>query len=84
MILKHDFSLKEYNGFGVETSTKLFCRVTNSADLQVILADSRFEHAIILGGGTNTLFVRTINKILEAVELLKKIINLLSYQSVQV
>lgn len=62
MILKHDFSLKEYNGFGVETSTKLFCRVTNSTDLQEILADSRFEDAIILGGGTNTLFVRTINK----------------------
>ena len=57
---KYNFSLQEYNTFGVAVSTPLFVEVKSSLALQEILKDEAFKDALILGGGSNVLFVKDL------------------------
>ena len=57
---KNNVSLREYNTFGVAASTPLFVEVKSSLALQEILKDEAFKDALILGGGSNVLFVKDL------------------------
>lgn len=55
-------SLTDYNTFGVTANTPLFVEVTSSIELQEILKDSRFKDALVLGGGSNVLFLNDLSR----------------------
>ena len=55
-------SLKEYNTFGVAASTPLFVEVTSSLTLQEKLKEDAYKDALILGGGSNVLFVEDLSR----------------------
>ena len=50
-------SLKNYNTFGVAATAPLFTEITSSIVLQKVLKTPTFENALILGGGSNMLFL---------------------------
>ncbi len=55
-------SLQEFNTFGVAAATPLFVEVTSSLTLQEKLKEDAFENALILGGGSNVLFVEDLSR----------------------
>ena len=55
-------SLQEYNTFGVAASTPLFVEIKSSLALQEKLKDEAFKDALILGGGSNILFLADLSK----------------------
>lgn len=55
-------SLAKYNTFGVAASTPLFAEANSSIELQEILKDPRFKDALILGGGSNVLFLNDLSR----------------------
>ena len=55
-------SLVEFNTFGVAASTPLFVEVTSSLALQEKLREDAFKDALILGGGSNVLFVENLSR----------------------
>lgn len=60
METKREVSLAPYNTFGVSVNTPLFVEVTSSLALQEVLKNPRFEEALILGGGSNILFLQDL------------------------
>lgn len=56
------FSLAQHNTFGVAAKTPLFVEATSSIALQEILKDPRFKDALILGGGSNVLFLNDLSR----------------------
>jgi UDP-N-acetylmuramate dehydrogenase len=57
MFIKENFSLKSFNTFGINISTKLFASFSNTNELSEILRNKN-EHKLILGGGSNILFTK--------------------------
>lgn len=55
-------SLQEYNTFGVAASTPLFVEIKSSLALQEKLKDEAFKDALILGGGSNILFIADLSR----------------------
>lgn len=62
MIIAHNFSLKDYNTFGLDVSAKTFVSIDNEAALQSFLWHSPHRHdlALLLGGGSNMLLTRPV------------------------
>jgi len=65
MIIQKDASLKELNTFHVEAAAKYFCEVRNINDLELLRTTDQFinEQKLILGGGSNILFVNDFDGI---------------------
>lgn len=57
MEIQKKTSLKNYNTFGVAATTPLFTEAKSSIILQETLKSPLFENALILGGGSNMLFL---------------------------
>lgn len=59
-------SLKPFNTFGVEVSSRLFCRVDSESALQNLLAETNNSASpkLILGGGSNLLFTQDFDGII--------------------
>jgi UDP-N-acetylmuramate dehydrogenase len=57
MQFQQNFSLKFFNTFGINVSTKLFASFSNTNELAEIL-EHKNEHKLILGGGSNILFTK--------------------------
>lgn len=75
MEILHNFSLKNYNTFGIEASAKQFVNVQNIAELKSILEHNKSEKNFILGGGSNMLLTQDINALVIHIDLKgKKII----------
>ena len=55
------FSLKDYNSFGFDTSCNRICFVDNEEDLQKLLPID--DPVFVLGGGSNVLFVKDIERL---------------------
>ena len=55
-------SLQEYNTFGVAASTPHFVEIKSSLTLQEKLKDKTFKDALILGGGSNILFLGDLSR----------------------
>ena len=75
MQIQHNFSLKNYNTFGIEAKAKQFIAVHNLDELQSVLKNHSSEKKFILGGGSNMLLTQDIDALVIHIDLKgKKII----------
>ncbi len=75
MEIQHNFSLKNYNTFGIEAKAKQFVAVHTVAELKTILEETKTEEKFILGGGSNMLLTKDIEALVIHIDLKgKKII----------
>ncbi len=58
--IKKNFSLKNYNTFGVNVHAKYFADIKNEEELRWLLSNPKYKDVkkLILGGGSNILFVK--------------------------
>ncbi len=76
MTIIPNFSLKNYNTFGIEAKAKQFVAVHSIEDLKAILINNKTEKKFILGGGSNMLLTKDIDALVIHVDLKgKKIIS---------
>lgn len=61
MEIEKDFSLKNYNTFGLDAKAKFFVSVTSVDELRQILSRDEFPSKFILGGGSNMLLTTDID-----------------------
>ncbi|MBC5837281.1 UDP-N-acetylmuramate dehydrogenase [Flavobacterium muglaense] len=69
MEIQHNFSLKNYNTFGIEAKASQFASVHSIADLQSILEQNPTEKKFILGGGSNMLLTQDIQALVIHIDL---------------
>jgi len=75
MIIEHNFSLKNYNTFGIEAKARQFIAVHSIDELKVVLQQNQHQKKFILGGGSNMLLTQDIDALVIHVDLKgKKII----------
>jgi UDP-N-acetylmuramate dehydrogenase len=76
MEIHNNFSLKNYNTFGIEAKAKQFVAVHSEAELKIVLEENRLEEKFILGGGSNMLLTKDIEALVIHIDLKgKKIID---------
>jgi UDP-N-acetylmuramate dehydrogenase len=63
MKIESDISLKSLNTFAIDVTAKLFSEVSSEEQLQEIISDQKLksEKKLILGGGSNILFTKSID-----------------------
>ncbi len=69
MEIKSNFSLKNYNTFGIEAKANQFVGVQNVGDLKAVLEQNKSEKKFILGGGSNMLLTKNIEALVIHVDL---------------
>ncbi|WP_310378959.1 UDP-N-acetylmuramate dehydrogenase [Flavobacterium sp.] len=69
MKIQTDFSLKNYNTFGIEASAKQFVAVHSVAELKTILEENKSNKKFILGGGSNMLLTQDIHALVIHIDL---------------
>lgn len=69
MQIQHNFSLKNYNTFGIEAKAKQFVAVHNLDELQAVLKNHSSEKKFILGGGSNMLLTQDIDALVIHIDL---------------
>jgi UDP-N-acetylmuramate dehydrogenase len=75
MEILNNFSLKNYNTFGIEAKAKEFVAVHSVAELKTILEQKQTEKKFVLGGGSNMLLTQDIDALVIHIDLKgKKII----------
>ena len=75
MEIQNNFSLKNYNTFGIEAKAKQFVAVHNVAELKTILEENKNQKKFILGGGSNMLLTKDVEALVIHIDLKgKKII----------
>lgn len=75
MEIQTQFSLKNYNTFGIEAKAKQFVAVHSMKELKTVLEEHPTEKKFILGGGSNMLLTRDIDALVIHIDLKgKKII----------
>ena len=75
MEIQTNFSLKNYNTFGIEASAKQFVAVHNVDELRTVLEQNKSQNKFILGGGSNMLLTKDIEALVIHIDLKgKKII----------
>ncbi|MCM4155909.1 UDP-N-acetylmuramate dehydrogenase [Gramella sp. AN32] len=62
MRILRNFSLKKYNSFGIEARASRFVSVQKIEDLKILLRGSYASEVFILGGGSNMLITKDIQK----------------------
>jgi UDP-N-acetylmuramate dehydrogenase len=75
MEILNNFSLKNYNTFGIESKAKQFIAVHSVPELKSILEQNKNQKKFILGGGSNMLLTKNIEALVIHIDLKgKKII----------
>lgn len=75
MEIQNQFSLKNYNTFGIEAKARQFVAVHSVAELRTILMAHANDEKFILGGGSNMLLTQDVNALVIHIDLKgKKII----------
>jgi UDP-N-acetylmuramate dehydrogenase len=75
MEIQTNFSLQNYNTFGIEAKARAFVAVHNTSELRTILEHYKSTKKFILGGGSNMLLTKDIDALVIHVDLKgKKII----------
>jgi UDP-N-acetylmuramate dehydrogenase len=75
MEILNDFSLKNYNTFGIEAKAEQFVAAQSVPDLKTILEQNKSKKKFILGGGSNMLLTKDIEALVIHIDLKgKKII----------
>ena len=69
MKIQNNFSLKNYNTFGIEAKATQFVAVHNVEELKTILEKNKSQQKFILGGGSNMLLTKDINALVIHVDL---------------
>lgn len=69
MEIVHDFSLKNYNTFGIEAKAKQFVSVHSTAELKTVLIENQSQKKFILGGGSNMLLTQDIDALVIHIDL---------------
>lgn len=69
MEIQNNFSLKNYNTFGIEAKAKQFVSVHNVVDLRTILEQNKSQQKFILGGGSNMLLTKDIDALVIHIDL---------------
>lgn len=64
-----DFSLKNYNTFGIEAKATQFVAVHDLADLKTVLEQNKSQKKFILGGGSNMLLTKDIEALVIHIDL---------------
>ncbi len=76
MQILENFSLKNYNTFGIEAKAKQFVAVHSVNELKNVLQENSNKQKFILGGGSNMLLTQDIDALVIHIDLKgKKIIN---------
>ena len=63
MIVQENVSLKEYNTFGIDVNARFFASVSSVAQLQQLLGDKEYPNPFIIGGGSNMLLTKDVDKL---------------------
>jgi UDP-N-acetylmuramate dehydrogenase len=75
MEIKNNFSLKNYNSFGIEALANQFIAVQTLSELNTVLSENLSRQKFILGGGSNMLLTQDIDALVIHIDLKgKKII----------
>ena len=69
MEIQPQFSLKNYNTFGIEAKAKQFVAVHSITELKTVLAQNQNEKKFILGGGSNMLLTQDIDALVIHIDL---------------
>jgi UDP-N-acetylmuramate dehydrogenase len=69
MEIKTQFSLKNYNTFGIEAKAKQFVAAHSVSDLKTILQEHPNDKKFILGGGSNMLLTQDIDALVIHIDL---------------
>lgn len=69
MEILNDFSLKNYNTFGIEAKAEQFVAVHTVAELKTILKQNKNQKKFILGGGSNMLLTKNIEALVIHIDL---------------
>lgn len=69
MEIQNNFSLKNYNTFGIEASAKQFVAVHNVSELKAVLEQNKSKKKFILGGGSNMLLTKDIDALVIHIDL---------------
>ena len=69
MEIQTNFSLKNYNTFGIEAKATQFIAVHNVAELTTILDQNKSQQKFILGGGSNMLLTKDIEALVIHIDL---------------
>jgi UDP-N-acetylmuramate dehydrogenase len=69
MEIHSNFSLKNYNTFGIEAKAKKFVAVHSIAELTSVLEQNKSETTFILGGGSNMLLTQDIEALVIHIDL---------------
>jgi UDP-N-acetylmuramate dehydrogenase len=69
MEIQANFSLKNYNTFGIEAKAKQFVAVHSIAELKTVLEEHKNEKKFILGGGSNMLLTKDIDALVIHIDL---------------
>ena len=64
-MIESNVSLKKFNTFGIDVSSKLFSQVENEDQVRNVIQSSEFRNntSLILGGGSNLLFTKNFDGI---------------------
>ena len=69
MTIQNNFSLKNYNTFGIDAKAKQFVAVHSTQDLKTILQQNQSEPKFILGGGSNMLLTQDVQALVIHIDL---------------
>ena len=69
MAILNDFSLKNYNTFGIEAKAKQFVAVHSIPELKSILEQNKTQKKFVLGGGSNMLLTKNIEALVIHIDL---------------
>lgn len=69
MEIHKNFSLKEFNTFGIDAKAKFFVQVNSIEELQEILGNDSYPVQFILGGGSNMLLTSDIDALVIHIDL---------------
>ncbi|SHI94079.1 UDP-N-acetylmuramate dehydrogenase [Mesonia phycicola] len=58
---ENNFSLKEYNTFGIDVKAKNFVEITNEEELKEVLKQTYASELFVLGGGSNCLLTKNLD-----------------------
>ncbi|HVM88342.1 MAG TPA: UDP-N-acetylmuramate dehydrogenase [Puia sp.] len=77
MKILQNISLKPFNTFGIDVRAKYFCQFDNTDELSEILLNNSEDSKLVLGGGSNVLFIKDIDGIvlkneIKGIELIKE------------
>lgn len=63
MIVQENVSLKNYNTFGIDVNARYFASVSSVDQLRELLGDKTYSNPFVIGGGSNMLLTKDIDRL---------------------